>query len=323
MARWQSTKRAFTPTASNTVFDTVSDAVGASVMQAFLRGMLASPQLALVPESCAVEVALHKALRADPLREVEQSELAAMVDADARDNYAFYQRLQIEVQAAGSLKRYYGQIIQSEVDLVPPEVMDVMVAVLTHDMLDGLLDKNIAIQYAAAQWLYQRQTVHLEDGRVVHDIARDSVREPLDLSHGMVNALSHGLLFRLSNANSGLKALAQVLEKWVAYMLDIDVAIKPLPKVDDPAWRWHIGLEATSTAILNDLYRDGEVSPERLGLLISLFKLEFHNPALLQTDMRQGDGGKPIYLGLAMDASGQVKIKPHNLLLNLPLRELG
>ena len=309
----------------NTVFDTASDLVGT-----FLRGILASPQLALVPESCASEVVLHKALRAEPLRAVTASELAAIEDADARENYAFYQRLQTEAQAAGGLKAYYWQLIQGEVSVVPLEVMDVMVEVLTNDMLDASVEanlerqapeKNIAIQYAAAEWFYKRQAVHLEDGRVVHDPARDSVREPLDLSHGMVNELSHGLLFRLSNANSGLKALTQVLEKWVTYMLadrlELEVTIKSMPKVDDAAWRWHIGLEATSTAILNDLYVSNEVSPERLGQLISLFKLEFKNPALVQADV----AGKPVYLGLAMDANGHVKIKPHNLLLNLPLKE--
>ena len=29
--------------------------------------------------------------------------------------------------------------------------------------------------------------------------------------------------------------------------------------------------------------------------------------------------GKPVYLGLAMDAQGLLKLKPQNLLLNLPL----
>ncbi len=289
------------------------------ILAIFLDGILASPQLALVPESCAAEASLHKALRAEPLRIIESTELIAIADSDARENYAFYQRLQTEVLAAGSLKAYYWQVIKSDAALVPPEVMDVMTEQLTNDMLDGLLEKNMAIQYAAAEWFYKRQAVHLEDGRVVHDVARDSVREPLDLSHGMVNELSHGLLFRLSNANSGLKALAQVIEKWVAYMLDIEVTVKSLSKVDDAAWRWHIGLEATSTALLNDLYLGHEVSSERQSQLVSLFKLEFKTPSLLQADMQQNGAGKPIYLGLAMDANGFVKIKPHNLLLNLPL----
>ena len=35
--------------------------------------------------------------------------------------------------------------------------------------------------------------------------------------------------------------------------------------------------------------------------------------------MRADVRGKPVYLGLAMDAQGLLKLKPQNLLLNLPL----
>ena len=35
------------------------------------------------------------------------------------------------------------------------------------------------------------------------------------------------------------------------------------------------------------------------------------------------NGGKPIYLGLAMDAGGRLKMKPQNLLTNLPIAALS
>ncbi len=286
----------------------------------FLRDLLASPQLALVAESCALEVNLHKALQASPLQQVSDAEITAIADPDARENYAFYLRLQTELLAAGSLEAYYLQLIRSAAVTVPQDVMDALVENITLRMMDATtnptVDKNIAVQYAAAEWLYKRQAVHLEDGRVMHDVPRDSVTEPLDLSHGMANELSHGLIFRLSNANSGLKALSQVLEKWVQHMLNIDVNIRHVANVDDAAWRWHIGLEATSTGVLNDLYLGKDVPEEGLKSLISLFKLEFKNASHVQVDM----AGKPVYLGLAMDANGNVKIKPQNLLLNLPLK---
>jgi hypothetical protein len=286
----------------------------------FLRDLLASSQLALVAESCASEANIHMALQAAPLKKISDAELATIADADARDNYSFFLRLQTELLAAGSLEAYYLQLIRSAAVTVPQEVMDALVENITLRMMDTTtnptVDKNIAVQYAAAEWLYKRQAVHLEDGRVIHDVPRDSVTEPLDLSHGMANELSHGLIFRLTNANSGLKALSQVLEKWTAHMLNTHVTIKHVAKVDDPAWRWHIGLEATSTGLLNDLYTGEDVSQERLKSLVSLFKLEFKNA----NDMRADLAGKPVYLGLAMDAKGQVKIKPQNLLLNLPMK---
>ena len=85
--------------------------------------------------------------------------------------------------------------------------------------------------------------------------------------------------------------------------------------VDDPAWRWHVGLDATATALLNDLYQGRELDAQRQQQLISLFTLRFDHPQ----DMRGDVQGKPVYLGLAMNEQGLLKLKPQNLLLNLPL----
>jgi hypothetical protein len=139
----------------------------------------------------------------------------------------------------------------------------------------------------------------------------------LDLTHEVTNALSHGLTFTMTRARSGLKALASVLQKWVQHFLGVAVTIRPLQKIDDEAWRWHVGLDAASTALLNDLYEGREVEPERLQRLVSLFRLDFVD----QKDMRPDVAGKPVYLGLMMNTDGIVKLKPQNLLVNLPLRD--
>ncbi|MDO9355416.1 MAG: DUF6352 family protein, partial [Solirubrobacteraceae bacterium] len=83
----------------------------------------------------------------------------------------------------------------------------------------------------------------------------------------------------------------------------------------DAAWRWHVGLDVESMALLNELYEDRVVDEERMRRLISLFRLTFANPAEMRADV----AGKPVYLGLAMTADGTLKLKPQNLLLNLPL----
>jgi hypothetical protein len=46
-----------------------------------------------------------------------------------------------------------------------------------------------------------------------------------------------------------------------------------------------------------------------------LFRLDFVNP----NEMRADVAGKPVYLGLTMNADNVVKLKPQNLLVNLPL----
>jgi len=93
------------------------------------------------------------------------------------------------------------------------------------------------------------------------------------------------------------------------------VQIEPVQKVNDPAWRWHVGLDATATALLNDLYQGKDLDTTAQRQLISLFTLRFDHPQ----DMRADVQGKPVYLGLAMNAQGLLKLKPQNLLLNLPL----
>ena len=137
----------------------------------------------------------------------------------------------------------------------------------------------------------------------------------LDMTHELQNQLPHGLVLSMVNARSGLKALSAVLARWVQHFLGVAVQIEPVQKVNDPAWRWHVGLDATATALLNDLYQGHELDAPRQQQLISLFKLRFDNPQDVLADVQ----GKPVYLGLAMTEQGLLKLKPQNLLLNLPL----
>ncbi|MEO5660579.1 MAG: DUF6352 family protein [Polaromonas sp.] len=138
----------------------------------------------------------------------------------------------------------------------------------------------------------------------------------LDLTHEVRNELSHGLVLTMTRARSGLKALAGVLQKWVRHFLGVSVTIGPLQQVDDDAWRWHVGLDVEATALLNDLYEDREVAPARMQRLLSLFRLDFADPQEMRADV----AGKPVYLGLMMNAEGALKLKPQNLLMSLPLR---
>jgi hypothetical protein len=137
----------------------------------------------------------------------------------------------------------------------------------------------------------------------------------LDLTHEIRQELGHGLEFHLTAAHSGLKALSAVLQRWVAHLLGVQVRIQPLQRIDDAQWRWHIGLDAQASVLLDDLYEGRTVEPERLARLVSLFRLDFEDAAEMRADV----AGKPVYLGLATDAGQILRLKPHNLLLNLPL----
>lgn len=328
-----------------------------SPTDAYVRTLLGRPELALVPESCAAEVALHRGLQAAPLRPVAAAELAAVQDSDARENYAVFLRFRDGLLAAGTLEAYYLQLMRSGAVDVPAVFVDAVVQALLRNLLD---DCNDAFEARAAEMLFRPQRITQHEGQMlagdratldmlnetaglgevgrllrqsgalqptaqVQVLAADNAVDYwqaserhhflLDLTHELTQDLSHGLTFKMTRARSGLKALARVLERWVAHLLGVRVQIEPVHQVTDSAWRWHVGLDVESTAILNDLYQDRPVEAERMQRLVSLFTLTFANPAEMRADV----AGKPVYLGLATNAEGVVRIKPQNLLLNLPL----
>jgi hypothetical protein len=57
------------------------------------------------------------------------------------------------------------------------------------------------------------------------------------------------------------------------------------------------------------------VPPEELARMALLFRLDFRDPAQAAAGM----AGRPVYLGLACREDRTLKLKPQNLLINLPL----
>lgn len=186
------------------------------------------------------------------------------------------------------------------------------------DMGRLLLENNVALAQAQMSILDDKNSALVDAFWQSASRSNYGHRWLLDLTHEMrsdVGEGQHRFTVHLAKSHSALSALARVLERWIAHFHAVQVHITPLAKVEDAAWRWHIGLEADSTALLNDLYTQREVEPERLQRLVSLFRLDFAN----RSEMRADLAGKPVYLGLAMGSTNLLRIKPQNLLLNLPL----
>ena len=95
----------------------------------------------------------------------------------------------------------------------------------------------------------------------------------------------------------GLDALCRVLEVWVRHFTGAAVSVQPVQRVDDQRWVWHVGLDNEASALLNDLYDGKEIEEVR----------------------RPRVRGRPVSLGLAITAAQRLELKPHNLLINLPL----
>lgn len=323
----------------------------------YWRHWLQRPELALVPESCVAERALHAALLDDPLRSVIPGQIEALLDADVRANWRHFLTLRDRVQRAGTLEAAWAGCFDGTPITLPPLFLDLLVQSVLARLLAAETD---ALVWRAAELLFRRQRVQLHDGRVLagdadtldhlHETAglgsmgallkqagaslrgvdlqvlnpdnadtylagTGEFRFLLDLTHTVQQSLPHGLVLHMNRADSGLKALAQVLQRWVTHLHGVVVQVEPLSRVDDPAWRWHVGLDAQASLLLDDLYQGKRLSESRQRRLISLFRLRFADPAQQREDVR----GKPVYLGLAMDEAGLLRLKPQNLLLNLPL----
>jgi Family of unknown function (DUF6352) len=313
-----------------------------TVTDDFLRRYLTRPELSPIAESCTAELALHDALLADPRRAVPPFELAAVADEDARENYGIWLRFRARLLAANSLEAAYVGLFQGDGVDVPP----LFVNELTQVLLRHILGADAApMEARAAEMLFRTQKIAVtEDGAVMSadettvelfatTAGFGSLGELLAQNKtparsveldvlGTENAAQywdrderHDFTVSLNRGQPALDALTRVLEKWIRHFLEVDVKISQERAIDDEHWVWHVGLDAEASGLLNDLYNRVDIDDERMRRLLCLFRLEFRDAA----DMRPTVKGRPVYLAMAMDPEQRLKLKPQNLLLNLPL----
>jgi hypothetical protein len=313
-----------------------------TVTDDFLRVYLARPELAPVPESCAAERALHDALMANPRCHVPDADVEAIADPDARENFRIWLGFRTRLTAASSLEAAYVGLFRGEGVDVPP----LLVHHLTEVIVRGILGEDAdPLEARAGEMLFRVQKIAvLEDGAVM--AADDAAIEMYGTTGGfgslgellarnktplrsvefdVLEAESahrywdrderHELAVSLNRGRPALAAHTPVLVKWIAHFLGVGVKIAPQREIDDARWVWHVGLDAEASALLNDLYNRVEVEEDRMRRLLCLFQLDFADPGA----MRPAISGRPVYLAMAMDDGNRLRLKPQNLLLNLPL----
>lgn len=307
----------------------------------FLRAYLVRPELRPVEGSCAAERVLHEALLDAPDRPLTPVALLQLRDPDARENYEVYARFRDLLLGAATLEDAYLRLALSGPAGIPPLFSEHLAHAILRGILDGCGD---GLRLRAAECLFRTQSVTVQDGAI---LLADADTVALHAGGGGLGGLGPLLVAAqaplraieldvLSEANApaylarsdrfdtvldvsftrpGLDALCRVLEAWVRHFLAVQVSIQPLQSVRDQRWRWHIGLDAEATALLNALYRGEEVGEEPLARLLSLFRLEIRDAELVRPDVR----GRPVYLGMARTAGNELRLKPQNILANLPL----
>jgi hypothetical protein len=316
------------------------------VTDAFLRDLLQRPELTPLPESCAGELALHERLLDQPRAEVSEPQLAAVRDEDARANYAIWLRFRRRLLAQPTLEASYLALFRGEGVDVPPVFVHQLTQILLRHSLG---DEATPMQARAAEMLFRSQKVAIQDDGQVMAADDDTVeRHAIAGNFGTIGELlkqggavlrstdldvlhednadvywerdqSCDLVVSLNHGQPALPALCRVLEGWVRHFLGAAVRIEVERSIDDENWVWHVGLDAQASAVLNDLYRGHDVSEERMARMLCLFRLEFDEPGVMRPEI----AGRPVYLAMAMDSDRRLKLKPQNLLLNLPLAALS
>jgi hypothetical protein len=307
----------------------------------FLRAYLLRPEIHPVDESCAAERRLHAALMDAPRQAVAPSALDALADGDARDNYRLLLRFRDRLIAAGTVEACYAGLFGGDAIDVPPLFIDQLVHVILRNVLDGCEDP---LQLRAAELFFREQKASLRDGQLLladletvnmhaagsryGSLGRLIVEAQGSLGRVDLDVLGPGNADRyweresrfdtvipIQHGSAALEALCRVIEAWIGHFHGVVVEVRSVSAIDEPRWRWHIGLDSESTAILNDLWQGREVESGRMRRIVALFRLGFAEREAMRADL----AGAAVVLALSMNEDDVVRMKPQNLLSNLPL----
>lgn len=315
------------------------DGGGLLVTDEFLKVYLARPELTPPPEACVVERTLHAALLADPRRPVAADEIAAIADADARENWTLMIGFRDHLLAHRTIEAAYLALIREGVGKTPPLFLNQLVHAILRNLLDGCDDPFVL---RAAELFFRPQRVTVHDGSLIaadeETVAggNEQTVSPLVAMLGLPregevdvlnddNAATYwersdrfDMALDVTGGRRGLEALGEALARWVAHLLAVAVEVEPLLSVTDATLTWYVGLDAQATRIGDALWNGEALDDAMQASIIGLYRLTFGDDAAVLDNAR----GEPIYLILAMTPDKVLRMKPQNLLTGLPIRQL-
>ncbi len=315
------------------------DGGGFVVTDDFLKAYLARSELIPPPEACPVERSLHGALLADPRRSVATSDVMAIADADARENWQMLIAFRDHLLHHKTLEAAYVDLIRRGVGRTPPLFINQLVHVILRNALDGVADPRVL---RAGELFFRTQRVTLNDGSLiaadeetVAGISRSSA-SPLVSMLGLpdeagIDVINDGnaatywersdrfdMALDLTSGRDGLAALAKAGELWIAHVLGLAVTIEPLTALRDAPVTWYVGLDAEATKIGDALWNGEELDDSGMARIVGLFRLTFSDARAMLDRVK----GEPVYLILAMTPDGLIRMKPQNLVTGLPVKHL-
>jgi Family of unknown function (DUF6352) len=306
------------------------------VTDEFLKAYLARPELMPPPPACAAELRLHDALLRDPRRPVAASQVAAIADRDARENWQMMIGWRDHLVKHRTLEAAYLEIVRHNIRF-PQLLIGQLIQAILRNALDDCGDVFVL---RAAETFFRPQKLMVQDDVVT---AIDEETEALlgrpsslplvallglpavggfdlldDATAGAYRARSDrfDMALDLTVGRRGLAALGDAVTRWIAHLLAVDVEIEPLRELRDAPLSWYVGLDSEATRIGDVLWNGNDLDEAARSRLVGLFRLTFRHPQ----DMIERVRGEPIYLLVAMTADHGLRLKPQNLVTGLPIR---
>jgi Family of unknown function (DUF6352) len=312
---------------------------GLVVTDEFLKAYLARPELAPPPDACIAERTLHAALLTNPRRPVAASEIAAIADPDARENWSVMTAFRDRLVGHKTVEAAYLDLVRRGVGGTPPLFMNQLVHVILRNLLDGCEDVFVL---RAAELFFRTQRLTVQDGSLIAaDEETVAGTHPQHVSPlvamlglpaaGEIDVLNDGnaetywersdlfdMALDLTAGRRGLDALGKAIGHWITHLLAVEVEIEALVEAADVNLIWYVGLDAEATAIGDALWNDDDLDQAARERIIGLYRLTFRNPEVVLDKAK----GEPIYLLLAMTEERMLRMKPQNLVTGLPIGRL-
>ncbi len=285
------------------------------------------------PDACTVERTLHAALLENPRQPVAAADIAALADADARENWQLLIAFRDHLLRHATLEAAYLALARGDAGSMPPLFLNQMVHAILRNALDDCADPFV-LRAAEMMFRPQRLTVH-EGALVAADDeliagASGAPVSPLVSMLGLPAAAGIDVLTQ-DNADAywersdrfdmaldvtagrrGLTALGEALARFLRHMLALEATIEPLVEMRDVPFTWYVGLDAEGTRIGDALWNGGTLDAATAERVVALYRMT------LRASVAPIDG--PIYLILSMTPDRILRMKPQNILAGLPVR---
>ncbi len=306
-----------------------------------IMAYLARPELMPPADACNAELRLHANLLADPLRPVTSADIAALVDADARENWTFMVNFRDRLVAAPSLEAVYVALARKGAGDLPPIFLSQLCHLILRNALEGCDDPYML---RAAELFYRSQLATVHDGTLLladAEVIEAQQHAQADLHASPLTAMlapskafgemdvmdddnawtywsrsdAHAMVMNIGGNPKARAGLTRVIERWIAHLLGVAVKVETVASIEDRDWRWFIGLDSEGTRIGNALWNGAALEDDAAGRIVALMRLTFEDTRLVDERV----GARPVYLILAMGADKVVRLKPQNLVAGLPL----